>query len=58
MRQGVVLQTVRYSTIQWKNNIKLLQSKRANIVKDAVFHTESITVRGKECSGHNKLNDK
>lgn len=37
MRQGVVLQIVKYSTIQWKNNIKLLQSERVNIVKDAIF---------------------
>lgn len=35
MRQGVVLQIVRYSTLQWKNKIKFLQ--RVNIVKDAIL---------------------
>ena len=27
-----------YLTVQWKNNINLLQSERVNIVKDAIFH--------------------
>lgn len=55
MRQGVVLQIVRYSKIQWKKNIKLLQSERVNFTKDAMFHAVN---NWKDCSGHNKLDDK